>query len=98
MNGRGAAMNSQRKSPKLLIPAALALAAAVCLVAAGVKAVRDEEHATGGGESASLRVQSLVMRAVRLREAGRYKEAGPPLREALALAEKSFGPDSFETA
>ena len=95
-------MNSQRKSPKLLIPAALALAAAVCLVAAGVSAVRDRapghsRHA-GGGESAGLRVQSLVMRGRPAPRPGRYKEAEPLLREALALAEESFGPDSFETA
>ncbi len=103
-------MNAHTTSPKLLVPAALMLAATAFLVAAGVQAVRDREPLrpgaptqairvpATGGESAGLRVQSLALRGSQLRDAGRYGEAKPLLVEALALAEESFGPDSMEVA
>lgn len=89
---------SSWKSPKLLVLTALTLAVAACVVAASLHAVRNRMHATGDGESAKLQLHSLVTRGSQLRDAGRYKKAGPPLREALALAEHSFGSNSFETA
>src|SRR5687767_13278814 len=107
---RNTDMNAQRKSPKLSIAAALMLAA-IYIGAASVSAVRDRvllhagdptcarlAHVTGDGESVNVHLKSLVMRGSDLRDAGRYKEAEPLLREALALAEETFGSDSFETA
>ena len=63
---------------------ALTLAVAACVVAASFRAVRNRVYATAGGESAELQLRALVTRGSQLREAGSYKEAGPPLREALA--------------
>ncbi|MBA3354698.1 MAG: tetratricopeptide repeat protein [Pyrinomonadaceae bacterium] len=104
-------MNAHMTSPKFLVPAALAFAAYVLLAAAGVRAVRDrappragttaqahQAPATGGGESAELCLQSLVMRGGQLRDGGSDREAEPFLDEALTLAEKAFGPDSIEAA
>ncbi|HEX6625933.1 MAG TPA: tetratricopeptide repeat protein [Pyrinomonadaceae bacterium] len=104
-------MNAHRKSPKLLVTAALALVAAACLAAAGIRAGREgtrsrpdttaharQSTATSGDASAALRVQSLTLRGGQLREAGRYQVALPLLQEALALAEGAFGPDSLEAA
>ncbi len=104
-------MNAHSKSRKLLVTAALALAAAVCLAAAGIRAGRDrvpsrpdtnaharQSPATSGDASAALRVQSLTLRGGQLRDAGRYRVALPLLQEALALAEGAFGPDSLEAA
>lgn len=104
-------MNAHRKSPKLIVTAALALAAAVCLAAAGIRAGRErvpsrpdtnaharQSPATSGDASAALRVQTLTLRGGQLRDAGRYQVALPLLQEALALAEGAFGPDSLEAA
>src|SRR5262245_9215937 len=49
-------------------------------------------------ETTSMRLQSLVRRGSELREAGRYHDAEPILRQALTLAEQDFGPNSLETA
>lgn len=75
MDGGATDMNAQVISPKLLIPAALTLAIAVCFGEAGVGTVRDREPLragtssqasqtvfTGSGEPAELRVQSLTLR------------------------------------
>ena len=92
-------MNTHTTSPKLIVPAALALAAALGLAAAGVRAMRDRaplradapaqsrrSPAASGGESAELRVQSLILRGGQLRDAGRYQESQPLLGEALCVA------------
>src|SRR5262245_55043514 len=102
-------MNIQ--SPKLFIVVALIFAAIVCI---GVVAPRmfgkrtplDAEASAqalqtapaSGSESVELRVQSLILRGSQLRDAGRYKEAEPLLKESLALAEEAFGKDALEVA
>src|SRR5207237_10131616 len=52
----------------------------------------------GNSEMARLRVRSLCEDGYRYRAAGNYEEAGPPLREALAVAEETFGRDDVEVA
>jgi tetratricopeptide (TPR) repeat protein len=83
---------------------ALVSVVAVCLLMVAISVLRNVAHVRSfnsvratANDDMRARLHSLVERGSELRESGRYKEAEPPLKEALTIAEEAFGPTSFET-
>src|SRR5437588_13033693 len=95
-------MNRRATKSKLIIFSLLLALGAVSFATTRIRSIRTawrvSDSRPGNSETIRLRVRSLCEKSYRYRAAGRYEEAGPPLREALALAEKSLGPEAVEVA
>src|SRR5213080_4915285 len=95
-------MNRRDTKSNLIILSLLLSLGAVSFAATRIRSIRTAWRVsgshTGNSEAIRLRVRSLCEEGYHYRAAGRYEEAGPPLRDALALAEKSLGPEDVEVA
>src|SRR5947208_3554198 len=94
-------MNRRDPKLKLILSLLLALGAVSFAVtrARSIRTAWQMSHSRlDNSETIKLHVRSLCEEAYHYRAAGRYEEARAPLREALALAEASFGPEDIEVA
>ena len=95
-------MNRRDTKSKLIILSLLLALGAVSFAATRIRSIRTAWRVSNSrpdnSETIKLHVRSLCEEAYHYRAAGRYTEAAAPLSEALALAEKSLGPEDVEVA
>src|SRR5438132_8801469 len=92
-----------RRGPKLKLILSLLLAlGAVSFAATRIRSIRTawqvSDSRPGNSETMRRRVQSLCEEGYRYRFEGKYDSSDLPLREALRLAEDSFGAEDVEVA
>src|SRR5437016_11852187 len=92
-----------RRDPKLKLILSLLLAlGAVSFAATRIRLIRTawrvSDSRPGNSETIRLRVRSLCAEAYHYRVEGKYDRSDLPLREALHIAEESFGPEDVEVA